>query len=298
MEGARDMMAVMTALSRFHERIAGGPRPDILFHYTTGEGAVGILGSGELRATHARYLNDSLELEAGMALAKETLELVRRTAAASEECSIYERISDALDAMAIDDFFVASFSAQADDLPQWRAYSRGAGGYALGLAVEHLILRSNESGFYLYPVVYDADVQSRLLEEFIADLVKVRRNAPTWHGDPEVPEKAFDSLMRRCLGQLAVLFKHPSFRHEAEWRLISLDDRKRPSLRMRSSRTMLVPFVAIPMHNEGRAMPVAELWIGPSPHQGLSHQAVELLVRAQRLECGSVHESKCPFRDW
>jgi hypothetical protein len=292
------MMAIADALTRFHERIEGGLRPDILFHYTTGEGAVGILETGELRATHARYLNDSLELEAGMSLAKETLERVRSTVAASDEVAIYERISDALDAMTIEDFFVASFSAQADDLPQWRAYSKGAGGYALGFTAEHLILRSNESGFYLYPVVYDVDVQSQLLEAFMADLVKVRRNVSTWDGDPEVPEKAFGSLMRRCLGQLAVLFKHPSFSHEAEWRLISLDDRKRPSLRLRPSRTMLVPFVCVPMYNEARAIPVAELWIGPSPHQGLSHQAVDLLVSLQRLECGSVHESKCPFRDW
>lgn len=34
-----------------------------LYHYTTAGGALGILSSGALRATHAKYMNDAQKLQ-------------------------------------------------------------------------------------------------------------------------------------------------------------------------------------------------------------------------------------------
>jgi len=106
----------------------------IIYHYTDGKGAQGILESQSLWATHYRYLNDFSEL----VIFRKALASWRSTV--DREPQHVDRLLKEL----LDIFFggrekppeteayIVSFcDDEGDRLSQWRAYGRGDG-YALG----------------------------------------------------------------------------------------------------------------------------------------------------------------------
>ncbi|HZP05683.1 MAG TPA: DUF2971 domain-containing protein [Terracidiphilus sp.] len=139
--------------------------PELLYHYTTQEGLLGILGNREkcIWASHLQYLNDASEGQIFAKLFRGELE--RRATKSSEEppsqltmlaqlmgiskdqpeSSTQSADIDVLDHGSIafswisgQDAFVASFSEKGDLLSQWRAYSGATGGYSIGFARSYL----------------------------------------------------------------------------------------------------------------------------------------------------------------
>lgn len=84
--------------------------PGVLYHYTTVAGFLGILESGSFRATDARFLNDSSELEFGIRYIKE--EVVLR----SSESWIHKVVEIAFSgAMPSDDIVgIVSYCSESD----------------------------------------------------------------------------------------------------------------------------------------------------------------------------------------
>jgi hypothetical protein len=169
------------------EETKSQPEPKLLYHYTTQEGLLGILGIGKIWATHIRYLNDTSEGRIFTKLLRDELsqrsqdELNQRAATGSEEppsrlmmlaqlmglsvdhpeCQIQCAHKEVLDLglnafswIAAQDTFVASFSEQGDLLSQWRAYSGETGGYSVGFTRSYLksvgghFLESRRESFY------------------------------------------------------------------------------------------------------------------------------------------------------
>lgn len=133
--------------------------PASVYHYTSAEGLLGIVGSGQLRATDLRYLNDTSELHYGLT---EMLRAYEATSQASKQtftdqlAELYriedwqpigelglsafvnlpqERFGPVANAIvnSLEESIiigVACFCGEGDLLSQWRGY--GIGGYALG----------------------------------------------------------------------------------------------------------------------------------------------------------------------
>jgi hypothetical protein len=85
-------------------------RPDILYHYTTQEGLLGILREGVIRASSIQHLNDSSEFTYAISVA------LRALSAESELPTVVnEHLTSYLNTCRFGwDVFVASFSMDGD----------------------------------------------------------------------------------------------------------------------------------------------------------------------------------------
>jgi hypothetical protein len=114
---------------------------ELLYHYTTPEGLLGIIGNGSIRATHVRYLNDRTELK--NALSPEFEDQILNNIFPSLDEERKKSLRKLRQNKKTPEVFVASFTDDAsaqvegetrpgDRLSQWRAYSNPTGGFSLG----------------------------------------------------------------------------------------------------------------------------------------------------------------------
>jgi hypothetical protein len=96
----------------------------------------------------------------------------------------------------------------------------------------------------------------------------------------------------------ASLFKHPSFKGEAEWRIIISVWSGHAKLCFRASRRTVIPFMKT-VKQENRKLPVVSVTIGPTLHQPLSRQSVQALLSAKGYSVPSntvkIKESEIPL---
>jgi hypothetical protein len=115
-----------------------------LYHYTTGNGLIEIIKSGELWATQVACLNDSSELLYPIELLRAKVCKASKSPISLEVGFLLKQIEEGLSAQTIDTEgrFLSCFSEDGDDLSQWRAYGGGEGGYAIEF--DSLHLRQNQ----------------------------------------------------------------------------------------------------------------------------------------------------------
>lgn len=226
-----------------------------LYHYTTWDGALGILKSRSLWATHYKFLNDYSEIK----LFRDRLvrlilpyvreqyeELIRRSPHAKSKIDKDGGLDQAIqhDTEAFvdaqyhatgDEIYVVSFCGEHSNahinnnglLSQWRAYGTG-GGFAFVFDTqkleEALLLEVNNYEFgmiHLSDVVYSQD-DKKLQEEFsdnlssIADDVKKVFNHMVSPGS-ELALSGYQAFAT-CISR----YKHHGFREENEVRIVAL----------------------------------------------------------------------------
>jgi hypothetical protein len=133
---------------------------ETVWHYTDGNGFLGILQSGRLYATQVSALNDSKETEYATDLfrdeiAKAIVERAGDDQAVSFFQSILEQVKEVPGnpTQGISKFYVACFSTRADDLNQWSKYTKASPGrFAIAFHPSGLNREPNST---LYRVVYD-----------------------------------------------------------------------------------------------------------------------------------------------
>jgi len=124
--------------------------PEILYHYTTQQGLLGILQSETLWLTNLRYLNDSSEFIYPINLAKQYLEdrikLLETTGflsgpsalgSSSNNRNLYEHLN-ILDNFNAIPLYICSFSREGDQLGQWRGYCNNESGFSIGFDYKKL----------------------------------------------------------------------------------------------------------------------------------------------------------------
>jgi hypothetical protein len=91
--------------------------------------------------------------------------------------------------------------------------------------------------------------------------------------------------------------KHPSFREEREYRLVSevIHSGHKTPVYVRATESFLIPFVEIKLGDLGKL--VREVTIGPTPHFNVIFDAaLTFLSNAGANVNGSIRESVVPFR--
>lgn len=201
--------------------------PDLLYHYTTQEGLLGIIEKQKIWASQLQYLNDASE---GQIFTKLFLdEFNQRASTVSEDPPSQLRMLAQLMGRSVDrpecqiqcankvvldfgltafswieaqDAFVASFSKQGDLLSQWRAYSGENGGYSIGFARSYLksvgvhFLESRNDSFYddsnpLVSCRYCDKPEEKSLKRKIGQIVDsyiAEANQTKWETNPEMKE--------------------------------------------------------------------------------------------------------------
>lgn len=265
-----------------------GETPEVIYHYTSDTGIMGIVQHGQIWASDIYHLNDAAEVVAGRARLRQLYESDRAVRAHSPSADSFmdRMISGPLAAGAseYDYVMVCSFSAVDDDLSQWRGYTQPGKGYCLGFDFQRLQAALSRKGT-LVQVHYtglddppDAAQMQRLIQ------------ATT---DPMSPTRI--KMLQQVDLQLSVGTKHTSFRPEQEWRLWTTRHKRDDDLQFRAGASYLIPYIAITLPLEEV---LVECIIGPTPNADLAKTALESLLASKGLTRVSVRVSDSPFRAW
>lgn len=281
-----------------------GEPPELLYHYTSTEGLLGIVSSGCFWATDAEFLNDAQELQYGRAepcaaLMRQAQQLspLERThdesengsrAAVLRSCVDFLRMgpSNANADHLVPQVFVACFCEEADLLSQWRSYGAN-GGYAIGFRSRALNIFSAEyenSPTRLARVAYGAAAQALMIDEVLNDIAPYPVAHPGAHGWAAGTYLALPALAR---------VKHDAFSEEKEWRLLQTSDLSVEQFKFIPGNYAVTPYIEVPF---GHARAIAEIWVGPGSNTELRVLGVKRLLASRGLQNTGVRTSRAPFR--
>lgn len=134
-----------------------------IYHYTTVDGAMGILESEAIYASDVTFLNDSLEVKYGFGLVKSFVQHRIDNAKRAVTRNALSRLLRNFEQTPI--VFAACFCMDQDLLSQWRGYGRHQG-VSIGVKTQSLLSKSE---FDTYRVIYSPTSQNALIDKFIAE---------------------------------------------------------------------------------------------------------------------------------
>src|SRR5262249_45724123 len=128
--------------------------------------------SGRIRATHIAYLNDASEYLHAVGLLMDSIREAKKTRTDPHQLALLEAMDAPVSNTKPQDvapYFAACFSEKENSLNQWRAYSRGEGGYSIGFDTGRLILAlsRHQGNAILAPALYDRDRQAGLVRSVL-----------------------------------------------------------------------------------------------------------------------------------
>jgi hypothetical protein len=211
------------------------------------------------------YLNDAQEFHYALKLA-EHLVLTSPVAEAHHRAICNEFLS-AIQRMAV---FVFSLTKHKDALRQWRAYSAN-GGYAIGFSTAHLQAVASANGAMLVRCDYDPESQRARLAPIVSEMIREAEAIEARHA-----LDLYDQFAGRFT-EVAAAIKHPSFRDEDEWRLISGISVNPSSVQYRDAGGLIVPYCEWSLR-QGDTYPVSTIVIGPTIHSDLAARSLHYLT--------------------
>jgi hypothetical protein len=274
--------------------------PDVVYHYTTPIGLLGLTCSKSVWATDVRYLNDSGEYLYTRGLCYPALDSRRQELdQGSGERSLFDEIGHVLQRADNVRLYAASFSENGNLLSQWRAYCPPTGGYSVGLAK---VMLETTLGYKVIPCTYEPTLQRHLFAALMDHALAAYRNG--WSADEQEPEHriritglAIEFLQAFLV--LAASFKSKAFQEEAEWRLIA-----RPGLapssapRYRVGRGGIVPYIDVALATNNTPLRLDHIIVGPNPHEEIARNAVISMLDEYGVQHNGVELAGIPYRAW
>jgi hypothetical protein len=300
-------------MSTSGEDTASERPPDIIYHYTTQSGLLGIIKSKQIRATHFRHLNDTEEFNYARKLLLKEAEAKENPAQPDEAL---KRSLQGLGNLAVN-LFVASFSENPDSLPQWRAHAATEPGYALGFRPSVWNLPKD---FRILKCLYDETEQREKARQILTGIAHDLQKIP----EDVNPDMYANASTTFALIHHALALKHPSFEQELEWRIISKSlwddppyktervpggfvDTPKPEydptpLCFRKGKSGIIPYRCIPLKGRNGVLPLAEIVVGPCPDPDRSCRSVRSLLVSRLGDWTRkgvpVRGSTIPYRNW
>lgn len=277
----------------------------IIWHYTTGNGLLGIIESGTLYASQVACLNDSSEIRYGGWLYRQALvDLLAQEQLSPEESDFIDgqikRNTEALVSRPnVSDSFVTCFSTERDDLSQWRAYGGGENGYAIGFMAGFLFRPDS----LLTRVNYDRELHLLMAKRSAeATLTFFREGLVARKGEERlVWGQEFQEAWGPLLARLAPMVKDQGFKSENEVRIIrqfQVDEKGRLTFRQRQSvmAMYLELEYSLPTPSDPKLMPITEIIVGPSRHKDVSALTVAVLLNKMGYTQVPVYQSVIPYQ--
>jgi len=278
--------------------------PELLFHYTSSGGLLAILESADLWATDVEYMNDATELAHGLGLIQDALAPLttdnRPSVRAFAEMvpGLFGVYRQGLKV------YAACFCDSVDLLSQWRGYSGGVGGFAIGFESSHFLPRLTPT-FKLIKVLYDEQRQRELVGRLIGGIVETLAKAESAGANVgNFAAEAAAGLTDWTFRDLGLRLKNPGFREEQEWRLVLVHSSWPPDLarlKFRVRGAELVPSMPLGLAGGGGEelagqLPVRELICGPSFRRDLVSRTVSSLLHKHGYRRTAIRPSGIPLR--
>jgi hypothetical protein len=266
-----------------------------LCHYTSLEGALGIIGGHDVWLTNSRYSNDDEELSYGHRLVDEVLgEMTERTSGTIHQQPWLNRLMQRAAEARNDHVYICCFCEHANLLSQWRGYADNGGGVCIEFDPEGFTeFTGHDSQFglmRLWRVFYDLTQQQEIVRKCIE-----------YHW-PGSEDERIDYIVG-ALQFFIPTFKNRDFREEQERRLIFTPIRQAPvQPKFRTRNGLLVPYFGLKdlyqaaLHGSAFRLPIKDVLIGPGKHRDLNMQSMELMLAANNYSDVSVTASSTPFR--
>jgi hypothetical protein len=248
---------------------------ELLYHYTTAGGFLGIIRDRFIRATNFSFLNDASEVEYGLKLIESVIDGIRafpdqypKDFEPDNTASLVRQFREMVEV------YVSCFTTLCDDLSQWRAYGVAPGDrYCIGFHRSAL-------GQLRPPRVPDEEPAAkptisnpRLLE---LEYKEVSQRSAVLARIQNKNDGKVKHTLTNDLSVLATQFKNPAFAAEKEWRLavstigtgcaiaefVVADGRLKPFIRLRPDDSLRLPIkqvILLPSKAPERAMKAAML---------------------------------------
>ncbi len=276
------------------------PPADTLYHYTSLPGLLGIVGSGELRASDIRYMNDSAELRHTIDLLSR--HVTRRIVAGCDDPALLNQLLEWLSHRIVSGpmLFGASFRANGNLLSQWRGYSVHGKGVSLGFDPGHICACAARQQFQVGKCLYAESAQSELVEQMVDAVERLAREGEPAEGPAEQRWYPVFEQVEGDLLRIAAVLKHPSFEEEQEWRIVSpvIDDCESAPVSFREGSSMLVPYYAFNLMDQDHGrFALDHVFLGPTSNIDLSLKSIDLFLRKHRAEPRrGISYCRIPFR--
>ena len=293
---------------------------NVLYHYTSLQGFIGLMQNKSIWCSHCEFLNDSSEFVHALGFASDTTSRIFMEDDYLNAFSwlISETISEL--ELSSREVFVTSFSEKADLLSQWRGYCPQGAGIAIGFDKELLKEYALNHGIRLEKCLYETSTQFNLINSLIGECVKnfppilnvsrhdyhqmsledrCRYEVDSHRFIQKPTNKAevqhlFDKLVED-INFTAPLMKHHGFHEEAEWRFIASNPTR--DVHYRVSKSHLVPYLILPVIQEFPEI-VKEIYIGPNPSPHKAKRSIEFLLEKWNFKNVEIYHSKIPFISW
>jgi hypothetical protein len=280
----------------------------MLWHYTGGQGLLGIISSQSIYATHVSCLSDSSEIRYASFVFRQALARLAQKQAADSPDAVF--LATALKYFEDDPTspnhvglpnFVACFSEIRDDLSQWRAYAGGENGYAIGFKAKHLCRVNN---CLLARVTYYNEPQHQVIIDDVAEAtVRFFREGLLKYGARAEKQWTEDFLNQWDLAitQVAPLIKHAATSNESECRLSKgYIAEELQEIQFRQKNTMLTRHLPLRPQYDGQPspyrLPISEVIVGPCRHPQVSRVSVGTLLQQHGYDSSIVRISEIPFQ--
>ena len=276
-----------------------------LYHYTSAAGLIGILEDGGLHATDCRFVNDAREID--YAIREVALPLFDRARSNAPETAQPDGLRSSILAYASTlrlnedrarlmqyvpgTVYISCLSEKEDQLSQWRGYSQGQTGIALGFSADGLGAMTTTEGtsVSLLKVKYEVANQEPI---FLSIFENWRWNPP--------PTPGASSGLHSQVFEAAIQCKHHGFSEEAEWRLAVVSTwgpgYRGPALRFRDGGRYVVPFVGLQVADADGKLPLKVVRCGPCDDPDLMRTGIRELLNSYGYKTVPIEVSTIPFR--
>jgi len=270
--------------------------PDALYHYTTQSGLVGILKNNAIWATHSQYLNDQREYLYALEIVKDEISAMVDASADLQHKSLLHDMAEDIDGIEGMNVCVCSFSEDRDSLSQWRAYGGASAGFAIGFSGEMLAEVASDKNFHLARCIYDTSEQRALIRALVEEVLEENVEGSPWDDEDHIPQ---GGNLVAYLNRYAPILKHPSFKEEREWRIISRPlSCKSKGFKFRPGNSVLIPYYNLPLASENVSFDLAEVVVGPTPQPEQAICSVSSFLVSLNLRKIPVNSSEVPYRNW
>jgi hypothetical protein len=267
---------------------------DLIYHYTSAQGLIGIVETKCLWASSMQYSNDRAEFRHAASLICGLLQL-RLEMERGPWNDLYGTLLGAIPSFSGFHINVGSFSEEGDLLSQWRGYCPKGIGFSLGFDPEIIERQAKKQGFKLMKCEYDPRVQREICDEIIAEACRLG-NCET---DSTARENAaLDGFIPNFL-QLAPTLKNVSFKEEKEWRIIGGPfSPNHPRISFRAGTSSVIPYYSFCLADETEPLPLKDVLVGPNPEPSLAKSSLEYLLKSRNVDCDLIRESPGTYRSW
>lgn len=270
-----------------------------VFHYTTLDALINIVGNNCLWASHSRFLNDTEEVVHGAQTIQTVLKERLEAKPDANEHKLLEyihfRLEDILKAESnFVDYYVTSFSRDGDSLSQWRGYGDVAIEFDFIPLLRHEIILDNQQSRRVMPlldVIYGRERFKKLVDELVSFSFEQLRVSP----DTDLWARG----LANAISTLVCISKHDTFYEESETRFVYLDlhedvDSPRLKERYRTRNQRIVPYVELQSANR---LPIKAIWLSPLLRDNTAtEESIKYFLRTVGRTEIQVLSSNSPYR--